>query len=307
MLALLLSACTTTSEGVVRAARAPRGRMGFGISNTAQHNAGGTVSMSRTGLAAASAPGIEPGGGDWAWRVTNTGTTLQLCHLAWTERPCRTALFDGAPNALPPFIKFGIYPVLIDPINLGRIGLMSTDTRGNVWVFSVMAHDTKNTTVPVSPGYGVWALGGGSTLHHCQLEGETPRCRAAKTTDGKPVSGLPITIKTYGATGEMHEGAWFAGATPIAPGSFLAVPDNLVHCDAKSGAAEAPTCKVAQLGSETIRISGLNPASVVLSSQVVAESASQRHVVWLQTDTAAIVRCQASASETPKCARAQMK
>jgi len=137
----LLPACATTTETVRSPARSVRGRMGFGVMSTTQRQLGGTISGFRTAVAGASAPGVEPGGGDWVWRVNKTGTSLDLCHGPWASRPCRTALFDGGPNLMNSFVKFSTYPVLVDPINLGRVGVVSTDAQGHVWVFGNLVLD----------------------------------------------------------------------------------------------------------------------------------------------------------------------
>lgn len=217
----LLPACATTTETVRSPARSVRGRVGFGVMSTTQRQLGGTLSGFRTAIAGASAPGVEPGGGDWVWRVNKTGTSLDLCHGPWASRPCRTALFDGGPNLMGPLVKFSTYPVLVDPINLGRVGVVSTDAQGHVWVSGNLVLDVKNQTMPVTPGYGVWALGGGAMLHHCQLEGETPSCRVAKLPDGKPVGGRPLSVKTYGSGSDVREGVWIprAAASPCSSGS----------------------------------------------------------------------------------------
>lgn len=307
---LVLSGCATTEDRVTRSARAPRGRVGFGVSSVTQREFGGSIAAFRTGLAAASAPGVEPGGGDFLWRITSAGTSLEICHAGWAQRSCRTALFDGAPNPLAPMIKFSVYPVLIDPINLGRVGLVSTDAKGNVWVYNNLALDIKRSTVPVTPGYGVWALGGGSTLHHCQLEGETPRCRAAKLPDGNPVAGFPISVKTYGGA-EPREGVWMVGmssplgAAPNAVGVLAA--NALMHCEARSGAMEAPACRPAKLGAEAVVIPYLDIGRFVLASHGVEGAKGHGHVLWAQLEKEGIVRCQSIAGESPGCARAQIK
>lgn len=320
-LAGALFGCATTQDRVTRPARSARGRMGFGVASTTQAQLGGSVSAFRTGIAGASAPGVEPGGGDFVWRVTSAGTSLELCHAGWAARPCRTALFDGAPNTLAPMLKFSLYPVLIDPVNLGRVGIVNRDGQGNVYVYSSISLDLKKSTVPTTAGYGVWALGGESTLHHCQLEGETPRCRAAKLPDGSAVFGLPISVHTYGT--ETREGVWFVGgARAGAPESKAPVgllfADTVMHCEAKSGAMEAPSCRVAKLDGGPLKVApvsllGLAGAApegtrrvAALASHAIADGAAHRHVLWMQSDMD-IVRCQAATGETPGCARAQIK
>ena len=202
-----------------------------------------------------------------------------------------------------PLVKFSTYPVLVDPINLGRVGVVSTDAQGHVWVSGNLVLDVKNQTMPVTPGYGVWALGGGAMLHHCQLEGETPSCRVAKLPDGKPVGGRPLSVKTYGSGSDVREGVWIAGGSFTVQLGLEAASGALLHCEAKSGAAEAPVCRTVQFEGSGIRFTGLGPLSLVLGSHLVRQGDVERHVIWIEFGEDAIVRCQASSGEAPTCAR----
>jgi hypothetical protein len=311
-LAGLLVGCSTTTEIVAHPAHSARGRMGFGVAQSTDAGFGSSFTVFRTGVAGASAAGKEIGGGDYVWRLSNS-STLELCHAAWGASACRTALFDGGPNAFPAFVKVAVYPVLVDPINLGRVQMVSTDAQGSTWVYGSIAHGEDLTTVPVSPGFGVWAIGGGGTIHHCRLEPDAPRCRVAKAAGGASVTGLPVSLKDWDDGGKHWESIWALMGLAI-PGQLAT---SVVACVLASDSNEGPVCKPATLDGAPLTLqnasffAALGGASgfdtPVLASHLISDQ-GMRHVVWLMLpDNGTIVRCSAHPGDAPTCVKAQME
>ena len=263
--------------------------MGFGVMSETQASYAGSLTVSRTGVAGASAAEVQPGGGDYVWRIVDAGARLELCHAGWATRPCRTTLFDGGPNTIAPFLRFSTNPTIVDPVNLGRGQVVSVDANGNGWVFGGLKADLDKFTMPATPGSGVWAFGGSGGLHHCQLEGERPNCRVTRTATGEPTAGVLVSIKTYADEGQTRDGAWLVGGTALAGG--------MQHCEVKSGGADPPTCKAAQITPGQPSLWAMS----LLSSHVVADRGRSAHVIWFQLPGGSIGRCQARGGDAPVC------